>query len=335
MLIVLSVLRKNGWVVHGHHASRWDGFIDFSPDQLSGAASNVPLSVDILSAGGAPSRIRQLQSPDGWSLDTSYLNSHVRARGGFQRGAVVLLTPTCQAEATICNIPLEPGVVLTIPGGQDIFASIRPGAGYTAAVLPTETWLDIQETATGMPAGAAPQAPGAIRLSGRGSKSVATRLALLPARLDGVAASEQAWRMPAAVVEYLGAIAEASTDSELADRQLDRSLRHRLEQAWKADDFIRAHLGENLSIMRLCKELRLSRRQLEYAFRTAFDISPAEYIQRTRLNESRRRLQSARRTGQSVTDIAMETGITHLSRFSAYYRRLFSETPSETIKGGR
>jgi hypothetical protein len=94
MLIFLSVLRKNGWLVHGQSLPGWDGFVDFSPDQLSRAASNVPLGVDILSAGGSPSRIRQLQSPDGWSLDTSYLNCHVRARGCFQSGSVVVLMVT-------------------------------------------------------------------------------------------------------------------------------------------------------------------------------------------------------------------------------------------------
>lgn len=332
MLIFLSVLRKNGWLVHGQSLPGWDGFVDFSPDQLSRAASNVPLGVDILSAGGSPSRIRQLQSPDGWSLDTSYLNCHVRARGGFQSGSVVVLMVTRPAEATICNTPLEPGVVLTIPGGQDIFASIKPGAGYAAVVLPADTWLDIQETTTRMQAGGMPKAPTAIMLSAQGSRHVGKRFAALPSHLDSSGARNDAWRMPAAVSEYLSAIAEASTDQALAERQLDRSLRHRLQQAWKADEYIRAHLGEALSVMRLCRELQVSRRQLEYAFGTAFGVGPAQYIQLTRLNESRRKLLSARRTGQSVTEIVMETGITHLSRFAARYRTLFAELPSETAR---
>jgi len=320
--------------VHGRFSPGWDGFTEFSPDELSGAASNVALSVDVLSAGGLPSRIRQLQSPDGWALDTTYLNSHVRARGGFQRGCVALLMATRAADATICNVPLEPGVVLVLPEGRDILASIKPGAAWTAAVLPTETWLDIQETATGVTAGGMAHAPRGIRLSGRALLSVGERMASLPTRLDPNDAREPAWRMPAALAAYLCAIAEASVDSEMAERQLDRSLRNRLDQAWKADEFIRAHLGENLSVMRLCRELRLSRRQLEYAFRTAFDASPAEYVQLTRLNETRRRLMSARRTGQSVTDVAMDTGITHLGRFATNYRRLFSESPSETLRAG-
>lgn len=313
-------------------AAMWDGFVDFMPDQLSAAASNVPLSVDILSLGRLPSRIRQLQSPGGWSLDTSHINSHVRARGGFQRGSVVVLMPTRSADATVCNVPLEAGTVLTIPDGEDICASLKPGTAYIAAVLPAETWRDIQVTATGTSTGGMPDMPKAIRLSDAGLRSVRGRLAVLPTRLHESGAHEVTWRMPATIVEYLGAIAQASVGQELVERQSDRSLRNRLDQAWKADEFIRGHLGETLSVMRLCKELRLSRRQLEYAFRTAFDLGPAEYIQRTRLNESRRRLLLSQRTGQTVTEVAMETGITHLSRFAAYYRKLFAETPSETAR---
>lgn len=315
-----------------HSLSGWEGFVDFSPDQLSGAASNVPLTVDILSRADAPSKIRQLQSPDGWSLDTSYLNSHVRARGGFQRGCVVVLVATQAADATICNVPLEPGMVLIIPDGQDIFASIKPGAGYTAAVLPTSTWSDIHETATRLSVRAMPSGPSATRLSDRATHFVGNLLAALPHRLGPSDMRSHTWAMPTAISEYLGAIAAASVGSELADRQVDRSLRNRLRQAWMADEFIRENIGDDLPVMRLCKELRLSRRQLEYAFRTAFDLGPAEYILRVRLNESRRRLLSARKTGQSVTEIAMETNVTHLGRFATYYRQLFSETPRQTVR---
>ena len=42
-------------------------------------------------------------------------------------------------------------------------------------------------------------------------------------------------------------------------------------------------------------------------------------------------LRDARRTGQSVTEAAMEIGVTHLDRFATSYRRLFGETPSDTV----
>jgi transcriptional regulator GlxA family with amidase domain len=74
----------------------------------------------------------------------------------------------------------------------------------------------------------------------------------------------------------------------------------------------------------------VSRRELEYAFRTVFDESPRAYLQSLRLNAIRRALRSTR-TCEPVTRIAFDHGVTHLGRFSAQYRRLFGELPSETL----
>ncbi|TIX23894.1 MAG: AraC family transcriptional regulator, partial [Mesorhizobium sp.] len=68
------------------------------------------------------------------------------------------------------------------------------------------------------------------------------------------------------------------------------------------------------------KEIGISRRQLEYAFRAAFALSPLEFIRAVRLNEARRLLTARGADGLSVTRIAMEVGITHLGRFAASYR---------------
>ncbi|TIT53041.1 MAG: AraC family transcriptional regulator, partial [Mesorhizobium sp.] len=78
-----------------------------------------------------------------------------------------------------------------------------------------------------------------------------------------------------------------------------------------------------------------SRRQLEYAFRTTFALSPLEFIRALRLNEARRLLTARGARGSSVTSIAMEVGLTHLGRFAANYRQLFGESPRETLLRGR
>ena len=87
--------------------------------------------------------------------------------------------------------------------------------------------------------------------------------------------------------------------------------------------------------MRLCREVGVSRRQLEYAFRTVFDVGPREFIHLLRLNEIRRRLIKARRNGSTVTGIAFDCGITHLGRFAASYRSLFGESPKRTLLAAR
>src|SRR5262249_44211185 len=96
--------------------------------------------------------------------------------------------------------------------------------------------------------------------------------------------------------------------------------------------FIFAHIREEIPILRLCREIGVSRRQLEYAFHTAFGVAPHEFIQSVRLNEARRQLMTARQRGLTVTEVASDVGITHLGRFSLAYRRLFGESPRATHK---
>ena len=61
---------------------------------------------------------------------------------------------------------------------------------------------------------------------------------------------------------------------------------------------------------------------------------PMTQIRRSRLRQVRRRLLAAA-PGETVTSAAMDCGFFHLGRFSAFYRRHFGESPSETLRRGR
>ncbi len=53
-----------------------------------------------------------------------------------------------------------------------------------------------------------------------------------------------------------------------------------------------------------------------------------------KLNAVRRDLQRARTTGERVSDIVMRWGFLHFGRLSQEYRRLFGESPRETVQRG-
>jgi AraC-like DNA-binding protein len=316
------------WTTSSHR------FASLTPDELSGVASNVELKVDVLSRGAVPSRTWHVQYQDRSNLDLTELNAHVRASGGFNPDGLAIVSVARTSGATICGAPMDKAAVLVIPGGVEITAGIKPGFRYAAVIIPTALWLEAQETATGMMP-AAPTVPAAVRLDQGRAQDFKERLSRL---LDHVAASprtEEVPPRPSALLEHVGFIAEAFATPGDAEVRLDRSLRRRLQQAWAAQDFIAAHIHEDIPIMRLCQEIGVSRRQLEYAFRTAFDVAPHEFIGRMRLNEVRRRLMTARRRGLTIADVAFDTGITHLGRFSAAYRRLFGESPRVTFGQGR
>ncbi len=86
--------------------------------------------------------------------------------------------------------------------------------------------------------------------------------------------------------------------------------------------------GNPLSVQELVQALGVTRRALEYAFSSALEISPAQYLRARRLNRVRRDLNA--RKPLNVTDAALRHGFGHLGRFSGQYRRLFGELPSQT-----
>jgi AraC-like DNA-binding protein len=291
-----------------------------------------PLEIDVLSRRGEPSRIRKIRSPLSWAFDTSIINGHVRARGAFERNHMVVLTVMRGADATICGVPLQEGVSLTIPEGEEITASIRPGVIYSATVLPVAVWTEIVELETGRPDDAVLSVTRSIRQPPAQAERMAGQLAATLRHFDAAGPLGFAQEMPMPFVDYLGAVASALGDTGNDDRHLDRSLRTRLRQAWLAEDFIRANLQEPISIAGICRAVGVSRRQLEYAFNTTFGVGPSEFVRVARLNRIRRQLRTARAASRSVTQVALDTGVTHLGRFAEAYRHLFGETPIQTLR---
>jgi AraC-like DNA-binding protein len=99
----------------------------------------------------------------------------------------------------------------------------------------------------------------------------------------------------------------------------------------RAAESIMQDLGdEALSMAELAQRLGVGLRSLQLAFREVHGQSPRQVLGRMRLERARRRLMDARGRDQ-VTQIAMECGFVHLSRFAQSYARAFGELPSETL----
>jgi len=100
--------------------------------------------------------------------------------------------------------------------------------------------------------------------------------------------------------------------------------------AWKAEQIMREHLPEPLSIIDLCRAVGAAERTLHLAFREEFGTSPKAYFKMLRLNGARRDL--LRSNGQNVTDIAIKWDFLHFGWFSHDYRSMFGESPSTTLR---
>lgn len=301
-------------------------------DELSDVASGTSLQIDCLSAADGLSHIRQISHPGRWGFDSLDLAAHVRADGSMENGMTALLFIERSQGSSIAGVPLSDHMVLSLPPGGEIKASMRSGAVYRGIVVPIADWLGIQQQAVGF-LRTDRSGPSMLRLDTTDGSALFQEMSRLGCQLEVdlpryASAFERQHRLPLPLADCLAHLAEIQARKQDGYEAINRSLDVRLRQAWRAKDFILAHLADDLSVDRLCDVVNVSRRQLEYAFRTTFDSSPYDFIQTARLNEIRRQLQQG--GGRMVTEIALNNGVQHLSRFSTAYRRLFGELPKET-----
>jgi AraC-like DNA-binding protein len=102
----------------------------------------------------------------------------------------------------------------------------------------------------------------------------------------------------------------------------------------RAHAFIEANLEEPITIADIARASGVPGRTLFKHFRDHRGMTPMRYLRNARFERARRALLAAG-SEDSVTDIALSLGFTHLGRFSIEYRRRFGESPSQALRRGR
>lgn len=93
-------------------------------------------------------------------------------------------------------------------------------------------------------------------------------------------------------------------------------------------------LGEPLTVTDICLGLGCSRRSLQYACETIFDLSPMAYLRNLRLAAARQQLCRGG-PGTTVKSVAASVGLSHLPRFAQAYSQMYGEWPSQSLATGR
>ena len=102
----------------------------------------------------------------------------------------------------------------------------------------------------------------------------------------------------------------------------------------RAEEFMEAHCCEPIKIQDVIEACGCSGSLLHRAFQQYRGYTPKQFLAIQRLEAARRRL-LAPSPDDSVTSIAFDCGIGHLSRFAEHYRRRFGEFPSVTLRRSR
>lgn len=96
-------------------------------------------------------------------------------------------------------------------------------------------------------------------------------------------------------------------------------------------DHIDSRPEADLTVASMATLAGVTARALQKGFISAVGMPPMAYVRKVRLDRVRAELIST--AGErSITDVASFWGFTHLSRFSAFYRKQFGESPSDTVK---
>jgi transcriptional regulator GlxA family with amidase domain len=99
----------------------------------------------------------------------------------------------------------------------------------------------------------------------------------------------------------------------------------------RAEKLALAETDEPLLISAICRALAVSKRTLRKAFHEAHGLPPCRRLRMLRLSGARRALLAADCRRVTVTQIATGFGFLELGRFSVEYRKVFGESPSQTL----
>ena len=221
---------------------------------------------------------------------------------------------------------------LTVVGGAQPFEALLPPMRLTG-VLVSRQLLHQYFEAQGR---AAPAwlADGLRFIDGAAVTHAAAMIAdLIAANGDNVAALADVERRAAlvwSILEILGPLVLGENGEAMVDYRLS----HRHHIVGRARAYMLERICEPLQISRVCRDLGVSRRALQYSFHDVLDINPVAFMRNLRLSGARRDLFEAD-TAVQVKDVIDRWGFWHPSRFSGEYRQMFSERPSETIRRRR
>lgn len=297
------------------------------PDEFADAASGIHLAVDFQKKQERVSQVEQFQSA-GWALDFGEANVRTRVRGVLEGGWGSLCLARGPGQATWNGQASAPGTLSLLPPGGELDGCTSANFAWLTAAIPPELWQRCVSLA-----GADERSPQGLTVC-RLPEALLTRIERGLRQSQRSLLAETAGE-PMAVEDTASFMADfftAACELATATPPPKDSIRNRARLARRAETWLHDRIGEAIQVPDLCLALHVSRRELEYAFRSVFSQSPRDYLETMRLNAIRRALLRADAKRESIIGIAYEHGVTHLGRFAANYRKLFGEKPGETLR---
>jgi AraC-like DNA-binding protein len=100
----------------------------------------------------------------------------------------------------------------------------------------------------------------------------------------------------------------------------------------RAIEFIEANVIEDIALGDIAEAVCLTPRAVQYMFRRHLDMTPLQYLRRTRLHYAHAELLAADRGRDTVTAISARWGFTNTGRFAVSYRQVYGQSPHVTLR---
>jgi AraC family transcriptional regulator len=142
--------------------------------------------------------------------------------------------------------------------------------------------------------------------------------------VDGIGSRFYADSMATALAAHL--LRHYSTRSQHLREYEDGLSKQKLKQAV---EYIQAHLGEDLSLSEIAKELGMSQYYFCRLFKKSTGVSPHQYLMKKRVAQAKHLLKQPERT---VTSVALECGFANQSHFAKCFHQCTGMNPREFRK---
>jgi len=123
---------------------------------------------------------------------------------------------------------------------------------------------------------------------------------------------------------------------ETANRLLyaegDKFLMHMVEVSYQ---LARKNPRRTIRLSEISKVTGMKSRTLQKFFHEMYGMGPTTYFRVRRLNQVRSTLTKEDPSSTNVSQVARQWGFTHMGRLSINYKRMFGESPSETLARNR
>ena len=110
---------------------------------------------------------------------------------------------------------------------------------------------------------------------------------------------------------------------------LNRMLLRKEQIIRRMDQFLDLNIHCQFSVSDLAAAACVSERTLERIFKTEFDLTPSAYVSSRRLHRAKNEMLRRRSARKSISQIALDSGFTHIGRFSTLFHEKFGLSPSE------